>query len=88
MNRKLAKELKAAGFRTRFYQVGHRFYPSETNAEWSESERATPTRAATIAHTVRTGVHGGRPNSSRWRSGLLEATPGIEPGYTVLQTVA
>jgi len=39
MNRKLAKELKTAGFRTRFYQVGHRFYPSETNAEWSESER-------------------------------------------------
>lgn len=39
MNRKLAKELKAAGFPIRFFQVGHRFYPHEKSGTWSEASR-------------------------------------------------
>ena len=39
MNRKLAMELKAAGFPTRFFQVGHKFYPHEKSAGWSEETR-------------------------------------------------
>lgn len=39
MDRKLAKELKAAGFPIRFFQVGHRFYPHETNGGWSDASR-------------------------------------------------
>jgi hypothetical protein len=39
MNRELAQELKAAGFRARSYQVGHKFYPQEGNATWTEAER-------------------------------------------------
>jgi hypothetical protein len=39
MNRKLAKELKAAGFPIRFFQVGHKFYPHEKSAGWSEASR-------------------------------------------------
>ncbi len=39
MNRRLAKQLKAAGFPVRFYQVGHKFYPHENSPGWSESSR-------------------------------------------------
>jgi hypothetical protein len=39
MNRKLARELKAAGFPIRAYQVGHRFYPHENSTGWSEPAR-------------------------------------------------
>lgn len=39
MNRKLAKELKAAGFPIRFFQVGHKFYPHEKSAGWSDTSR-------------------------------------------------
>jgi len=39
MDRKLAKELKAAGFPIRFFQVGHRFYPHETSGAWSDASR-------------------------------------------------
>lgn len=39
MNRKLAKELKAAGFPIRFFQVGHKFYPHEKSGTWSELAR-------------------------------------------------
>lgn len=39
MNRKLAKELKAAGFPIQSYQVGHSFYPHETSSGWSEVTR-------------------------------------------------
>ena len=37
MNRKLAKELKTAGFPIQFYQVGHRFYPNENSTGWTEA---------------------------------------------------
>lgn len=39
MNRKLAKELKAAGFPIRFFQVGHKFYPNEKSTGWSKASR-------------------------------------------------
>ena len=39
MNRKLAEELKAADFPIRFYQAGHKFYPHEKSAGWSEASR-------------------------------------------------
>lgn len=39
MNRKLAEQLKAAGFPIRFYQAGHKFYPHEKSAGWSEASR-------------------------------------------------
>jgi hypothetical protein len=39
MNRELAKELKSAGFPNRFFQVGHKFYPSENSSRWSEEAR-------------------------------------------------
>lgn len=39
MNRQLAKELKAAGFPVRYFQVGHKFYPHEKNADFSEASR-------------------------------------------------
>lgn len=32
-------ELKTAGFPVRFFQVGHKFYPREKNAHWSEASR-------------------------------------------------
>lgn len=41
MNLKLAKQLKAAGFPVRHYQFGHRFFPSETSAGWSQAARAS-----------------------------------------------
>lgn len=37
MNRRLAKQLKAAGFPIRFYEVGHKFYPHEEASGWSEA---------------------------------------------------
>jgi hypothetical protein len=37
MNLQLAKELKAAGFPIRYFEVGHQFYPNENNAEFSEA---------------------------------------------------
>jgi hypothetical protein len=39
MNRKLAKELKAAGFSTPVFQVGHKFYPHEKSAGWSDASQ-------------------------------------------------
>ena len=39
MNRKLAKELKAAGFPIRLYRIGHKFFPHENNAAWSTAAR-------------------------------------------------
>lgn len=39
MNRQLAKTLKAAGFPMPAYRVGHRFYPVETGAGWTEFAR-------------------------------------------------
>jgi hypothetical protein len=41
MNRELAKELKAAGFPVRFFQIGHKFYPHEKSAGWSEASRTS-----------------------------------------------
>ncbi len=37
MNRELAKELKAAGFPVKIYELGHRFYPNENAAGWPEA---------------------------------------------------
>lgn len=39
MNRRLAKELKVAGFPIQFFQVGHKFYPHENSTGWSEASR-------------------------------------------------
>ena len=39
MNRKLAQDLKAAGFPIRAYQIGHRFYPHENSLGWPEATR-------------------------------------------------
>ena len=39
MNRNLAKELKAASFPIQSYRAGHRFYPHENSAGWSEAAR-------------------------------------------------
>jgi len=39
MNRTLAKQLKTAGFPVQIYQAGHKFYPNENSAEWSEAAR-------------------------------------------------
>jgi len=39
MNRELVKELKAAGFPIRVYQVGHRFFPHENSPGWSDLSR-------------------------------------------------
>lgn len=40
MNRELAKELKAAGFPIKAYQLGHRFYPNEVASGWPDATRA------------------------------------------------
>lgn len=39
MNRNLAKELKAAGFPTRSFRIGQKFYPNETHPQWSEASQ-------------------------------------------------
>jgi hypothetical protein len=39
MTRQLARELKAAGFPIKYFQVGHRFYPHENSLEWTEAAR-------------------------------------------------
>ena len=39
MNRNLAKELKAAGFPIRSFRLGQRFYPNETDAQWSDASQ-------------------------------------------------
>jgi len=39
MNRQLAKELKAAGFPVRYFEVGHKFFPNEKSAGFSEVTR-------------------------------------------------
>jgi hypothetical protein len=39
MDRELAKELKCAEFPIRSFQIGHKFYPSETSLKWSEASR-------------------------------------------------
>jgi hypothetical protein len=36
MNRELAKELKAAGFPIGAFRAGHKFYPHESDAGWTE----------------------------------------------------
>ena len=36
MNRSVAKELKVAGFPIRCFRLGQKFYPNETDAQWSE----------------------------------------------------
>jgi hypothetical protein len=40
MNRELGKRLKMAGFPVARYQSGHKFYPNEAAASWSEATRA------------------------------------------------
>jgi hypothetical protein len=39
MKRELAKELKAAGFPAKAYELGHRFYPNENATGWSDATR-------------------------------------------------
>ena len=39
MNRALAQQLKIAGFPISAYRAGHKFYPQENNAGWSEAAR-------------------------------------------------
>ena len=39
MIRKLARELKAAGFPIHVYQTGHKFYPNESNTFWTDTAR-------------------------------------------------
>src|SRR5208282_5010081 len=39
MNRKTAKELKAAGFPIQGYQIGHKFFPNENNTRWTDAAR-------------------------------------------------
>lgn len=39
MNRDLAMQLKAAGFPIHHYRAGHKFYPSEQSAGWSDAAR-------------------------------------------------
>ncbi len=39
MNRALAEELKIAGFPISAYRAGHKFYPQENNAGWTEAAR-------------------------------------------------
>ena len=41
MNRELAKRLKMAGFPVARYQSGHKFYPNEAAASWSEATQRT-----------------------------------------------
>jgi hypothetical protein len=40
MDRELARQLKMAGFPVVRYQSGHKFYPNEAAARWSEAARA------------------------------------------------
>ncbi len=47
MNRELAKKLKIAGFPIHAYQAGHRFYPHENSAGWTDAARR---HGVTIAH--------------------------------------
>ena len=48
MNRELAKELKAAGFPAKAYQLRHKFYPNENATRWAD---ATRIRGVTIPLT-------------------------------------
>ncbi|MGD0023465.1 MAG: hypothetical protein ABSC37_02400 [Xanthobacteraceae bacterium] len=62
MNRKLAKELTAAGFPIQFYQVGHRFYPHETSSGWSEAAQEhgvtiTPYELQNHLHDIEDGYY-------------------------------
>jgi hypothetical protein len=40
MNRKLATELKLAGFPIGRYRAGHKFYPQDNDAGWTDAARA------------------------------------------------